>query len=525
MKSYSILSPGRLRRGRLLDFGLLAVGAIAAYELAQYIISGDLMGLAYVGITLVAGVIFIGILSNWRSGVYFFLAWLLFEDFSRKFLGNNMAIYFVKDFLALALYISFLAAYRRKKVTVFRPPFLGPLIVFIWFGFLQVFNPSSTSIWYGLMGFKMFFFYIPLVFVGYAFLNSEGELRHFFAVNIIFALIIISLGIAQSILGHTFLNPAQSPDDLRELSTLYRVAPLTGVVAYRPTSIFVSAGRYANYIAVVWLLVLGFSGYLLVRHKRGRTLAFTALTVTAGGALLTASRGSFMWGMINAVVTSIAFIWGAPWRQQGFLRIFRAIQRVALGIGLAIALLFVTYPHALLSRLAIYQETLMPNSSKSELTARSWDYPVKNFVAAFDNERWMYGNGIGTTGLGTQYVSRIFGARPPAGGVESGYGTLVVEMGIMGLVFWLTMSVAVVFSAWKAAQRLKGSPLFPMAFVIFWYSFYLLFPSTFGGMAAYEDFLFNAYLWILLGVLFRLPSIVLLPQFAANAPAAHLRRT
>src|SRR5205807_2774213 len=90
-----------------------------------------------------------------------------------------------------------------------------------------------------------------------------------------------------------------------------------------------------------WPLVLGFSGYLLLHHKRGRALAFIVVTVTAGGAFLTASRGSFMWGMINALATSVAFIWGAPWRQGEALRALRAMQRVGVGIGLAIALLFI----------------------------------------------------------------------------------------------------------------------------------------------------------------------------------------
>jgi hypothetical protein len=272
-------------------------------------------GLAYACLILIGGVIVIAILNNWRNGVYLFLSWLLFEDFARKFLGNNMAIFFAKDFLLLVVFISFLTAFRRKEVTMFRPPFLMPLLIFIWFGGLQIFNPASTSIWYGLMGFKLFFYYVPLVIIGYALLNTEAELRRFFRVNLILTLIIISLGIAQSILGAGFLNPAVQAEDLRLLSTLYRVSPLTGLVAYRPTSVFVSAGRYSDFIMVAWLLVLGFSGYLLLRHKQGRVLAFIAVPVTAAGAFLTSSRGSFMYGMISAVATSAAFIWGAPWRE------------------------------------------------------------------------------------------------------------------------------------------------------------------------------------------------------------------
>src|SRR6266850_2669143 len=523
MRIASALSSGQFRKGPLLTIGTLVVGALAAYQAAQFVIRGDFTGMAYAGMAVVGGAIVIGILNNWRNGVYFFLGWLLFEDFARKFLGNNMAIYFAKDFLALVVFISFLAAYRRKEVTSFRPPFLAPLLIFIWFGVMQIFNPASTSIWYGLMGFKMFFYYVPLVFLGYALINYEAQLRRFFTVNLVLALIIISLGIAQSILGPSFLNPAHPAEDIRSLSNLYRVSA-TGGIAYRPNSVFVSTGRYANFITVAWLLVLGFSGYLLLRQKRGRTLAFIAIAVTATGAFLTASRGSFMYGMINALATSVAFIWGAPWRQGEALRVFRAIQRAALGIGLGIVLLFYAYPDALLSRLAIYEETLMPNSETSELTHRGWNYPIQNFLGAFNYDRWPYGHGIGTASLGTQYVARILNAKPLGVGVESGYGTLIVEMGIGGLVLWIVMSLAIMVSAWKVVKKLKGSPWFPLGFVIFWYAFFLLFPATFGGMQAYEDFLLNAYFWLLLGVLFRLPTIALSAQFAANAPAAHTRR-
>jgi len=281
MRIASDLSLRQLPRGPLLTIGTYVVGAFAAYEVAQYVIRDDFAGLAYVGMAVVGGAIVIGILNNWRNGVYFFLTWLLFEDFARKFLGNNMAIYFAKDFLALVVFISFLAALRRKEVTSFRPPFLGPVLIFVWFGVLQIFNPASTSIWYGLMGFKIFFYYFPMVFLGYALINSEAQLRRFFTANIALALIIISLGIAQSILGPSFLNPAQPAEDLLMLSTLYRVSLTGTVMAYRPTSVFVSTGRYADFIIVAWLLVLGYSGYLLLRQKRGRALAFIAIAVTA----------------------------------------------------------------------------------------------------------------------------------------------------------------------------------------------------------------------------------------------------
>jgi hypothetical protein len=523
MRIASALSSGQFRKHPSVAIGALVVVALAAYQAAEYVITNDFTGMAYAGMALVGGAIVIGILNNWRNGVYFFLFWLLFEDFARKFLGNNMAIYFAKDFLALVVYISFLASLRRKEVTSFRPSFLWSVLIFVWFGVLQIFNLASTSIWFGLMGFKLFFYYVPMVFLGYSLINSESQLRRFFTINIVLALIIISLGIAQSILGPSFLNPAVQATELRELSNLYRVTE-SGAIAYRPNAVFVSAGRYSNFIMVASLMVLGFGGYLLLRQKRGRVLVFIAIGVSTTGAFLTASRGSFMWGMINALATSVAFIWGAPWRQGEALRIFRAIQRAALGIGLGIVLLFSAYPNALLSRLAIYEETLSPTSETNELMHRGWDYPVRNFLGAFSYERWPYGYGIGTTSLGTQYVARIFHARPPTVGVESGFGTLIVEMGIGGLALWLTMSLAISISAWKVVKKLKGSPFFPLGFVIFWYALFLLFPATFGGIQAYEDFLLNAYFWLLLGILFRLPTIGVSAQYAAVSPYPNNRR-
>jgi len=157
----------------------------------------------------------------------------------------------------------------------------------------------------------------------------------------------------------------------------------------------------------------------------------------------------------------------------------------------------------------------LPSSSASELQVRTWDYPVNNFLGAFGYERWPYGYGIGTLSLGTQYVARIFHVKPPIIGVESGFGTIVLEMGVGGLILWFVMSFAILFSAWQVVKKLRGSPWFPLAFVIFWYAGLLLLPMTFAGMQPYQDFVLNAYLWLLLGILFRLPTLAVSVQYAA----------
>ena len=514
--------PGQLRRGPILTFAFFLLGGLAAYKVAMYIVEGDLTGLSYLGIGCAMAAFVLAIMHSWVNGLYLFLAWILFEDFVRKFLGNNMAIYFAKDGLLLAVYLSFFLAWRRQgsqpNLKTFRPPFLPAVLFFVWFGVIQVFNPASTSVFYGFLGMKLYFFYVPLVVVGYTMINSESDLRKFFYVNLALMLLIAVLGIAQSIVGPRFLNPAVIADDIRLLSETYRDAPISGAHVYRPTSVFVSTGRFSDLLIVAWLMVFGFGGYLLLRQRRGRMFAFIALAVMAVACVMSSSRGVFLWTSGSAIVGAVAFVWGAPWRQGEALRVLRTLQRAALGIALSVTVMLVIYPKAFLDRLAVFSETIDPRSPASELVHRTRDYPLRNFLAAFDYPRWPYGYGIGTTSLGGQYVSRFFNVRPPVGSVESGFGSLVVEMGIVGLLLWLIMTGAVLLSAWRVVRRLKGSPWFPIAFMIFWYAFLLLLPFTFQGMQAYQDFILNAFLWLLLGVLFRLPKLALDAQLAAPVP-------
>jgi hypothetical protein len=164
------------------------------------------------------------------------------------------------------------------------------------------------------------------------------------------------------------------------------------------------------------------------------------------------------------------------------------------------------FPTSIGSRMAFYSETLFPSIGEGELRTRTWDYPIRNLIGAFD-DRWPYGYGIGTGSLGAQYVAKYFGAKRIGMSVESGFGSLVLEMGIGGLILWVVAASAIVISAWRVVKRLRGSPWFPLGFAIFWYSFILLFPAMFSGLQPYQDYLLNAYLWLLLGILFRLPSL------------------
>ena len=89
---------------------IVMIGVVGVYFTSEFILESDTKGLGLKGLGLMFGgcVLFafvIKILANWRQGLYIFFGWLFFEDFFRKYLGNNMAIYFAKDVLVLLVFL------------------------------------------------------------------------------------------------------------------------------------------------------------------------------------------------------------------------------------------------------------------------------------------------------------------------------------------------------------------------------------------------------------------------------------
>src|SRR5258706_11486401 len=162
--------------------GLVVLATI--WELAAWIVVGSDKNLLMFGLSLVVVALVVHILNDWRGGVLVFLVWLLFEDLARKYLGNSMTVYFAKDFLVGVAYISFFIAKRKRRVEIFSVPFRVPLLLFFWFAVMQVFNTWSPSLLYGLVGLKLYFYYAPLMFLGYAMVDRPKDLERFLLVNI-----------------------------------------------------------------------------------------------------------------------------------------------------------------------------------------------------------------------------------------------------------------------------------------------------------------------------------------------------
>ena len=486
-----------------------------AWESGQKIIAGDFRTIEFVALGIAGCGAAVATLRNWRFGFYIFFVSMLLEDLVRKYMGNGTALFFGKDVLLALVYVALYLEIRRGKEKWFRAPFLFFLSLFFWLAVLEVFNPYSPSILYGLLGLKLYFYYIPLIYVGYALIRNDEDLSKFFRVNIFAAIVISALGIVQSIRGNTFLNPVQLAPALRELGNLQKVTPISGQMFNLPDSVFVSSGRFGMYLFVSFVIALGAAEYVLLRRSRQWLLPFLAIGTIAAATLLSGGRGTLLFVAASLLALIAGVVWGEPWRWRQSHRLFKAIGSAVIVGALALVAVVLIFPEQAGSRMAFYSETLAPTSAAYQLSNRAWDYPVKNFLDAFQ-EHWIVGSGTGTASLGTQYVSDFLQQPAPGVWVEEGFGELIVEMGILAPALWLLWSGALIYDSWKVVRKLRGTRLFPVSLAIVWYVFLVTLPMTYGSLSNYQDYICSVYLWLTIGMLYRLPDIAASPLPAAT---------
>jgi len=490
--------------------GLVILGVI--WELAAWIVAGSDRTLLLFGTTVIACALILHILSDWRSGVILFLVWLVFEDLARKYLGNSMTVYFAKDLIVGVAYLSFVAAKRRGQVNTFKVPFLIPLALFFCYALIQVFNPWTPSILYGLLGMKLYFYYAPLILLGYAMMEKPEDLDRLLQISIITGILVAGLGIVQSVVGIDFLTPADLAPELVELTRLTRRSPVSHLDVPVTTSVFVSVGRFSQYLILIWILAVGTQGYLLLSRRRGAKWGFLAIGVVTVGVVITGNRTPVVFVGISALMMTAAFLWGAPWRWGQGHRLVKALRRSLFIAALGLIVMVEVYPNVMGAHWAFVSETLAYQGEGSELVSRSWDYPLLNLQLAFQHERWIEGYGTGLNSLGSQYVARFLDQPVPNIGVENGYGMLIVEMGILGPCLWLYWVGALLWAGWKVVRQLRETVYFPIGFAILWNAFVLTFLLMHFGIQSYQNFVNNAYMWLLIGVLFRLPKLAQMPQ-------------
>lgn len=226
---------------------------------------------------------------RWRTGVQVAMVLVVFEGAIRKWLlpGSQDLVYFAKDVVLLGVYLGYLREAPRLRQRVASLPLLYPLLgMTAVFGLLQVFNPNLPSVAIGILGFKAYFFYIPLLVVMPAAFSSDAAAFRFLQRYALLAIPVGLLAIAQ------FFSPATSVlNSYARAAAEGPYATTFGTSSHvRVTATFPYITGYASYLlatAVLLVTLLSARRWELWRNW----LIYAGLGMTFLGMLMTGSRG------------------------------------------------------------------------------------------------------------------------------------------------------------------------------------------------------------------------------------------
>jgi len=435
------------------------------------------------------------VLRDWRVGFWLFIVWLPFEDLVRKYAGNDIRTYIVKDLLFCVALVGLARHLRdhrawRNALGSARTPLLALLGLAI-----AMSAPAVLRDWrLPLIGMRLNFGYAPLVAVGYFLALDLRRLRRTLMLLGLLAAAVLMLGVIQTVIGPSFLSPRQATPGLSHLVLIRRDAA-SGASVYRPTGTFVDPSRYASMALIGLTIALAVLSIRLRRLTRAVVLlAFVpaALAVWGSGGRST---------VVVAIMLVVAAILGQA--RHRTRRIVTAGVLIATSLG-AFAIL---YPKEFDSRFAYYWHSLDPRSSQSE-----WAFRGTIYTRSFQGGLALggpFGHGTGTQSLGQQYVfggaSRDLEGLYP---VENGYATVAYEWGWFGLAFWVIWSYAWTRRLFRCVREVRNTALATAAWILTAWIAALLFAEFYAGVAFFQNYVSNAYFWLFSGMVFGMPIAV-----------------
>ena len=437
--------------------------------------------------------------SKWRATFWVLLAWFMVEDLIRKYLGNDIRVYFMKDVLYLMLVVGLLIDPARpgvwKRATGSAAAWLYAMIA--WSVVLSI--PMAFVDWrIPLIALKLDWQYVPLVVAGYLLASEEGGVRRLLTGFVILGIPACLVGIIQAQFGPDFLRPTV----VTEASQLLRLDLTRTHDVFQPTGTFVDAGRFGTMAMLTYVSALAL---LLLAHRtstaRWRAFAVIGVIVAAGAIWAHAGKTTIIVAAAIAVIAALA-----PAFSDRRLAVLRATLAVALVLG-AVLLMFVLFPQLSANRVAYLSERLDPRVSTNEWQSRinSWRGATIEGVTIGG----VMGAGTGAGSLGLQYLGEgSSGLITGVEQVEGGYASVGQQWGFIGLLLWLGWTIAWTGRLWRCSKGARGTPFAGVGLLITSWVVIFLFVSFVGGFQSFQNYYANAYLWVFFGIVFAFPAIV-----------------
>jgi hypothetical protein len=425
---------------------------------------------------------------RWQLGLMAFFVWIAVEDQLRKSLENPLVVYLIKDVVLAFVLVRCLQTARVRPRKPAIPRAFG--MILFWGLILHVLgslSPLLTNRLAALVGIKLAFSYMPLIYLGYRFAEEGGRIDRFCRSVMLTGVAVSMIGVYQATVDPTFLTP-EALGGLEGAQLRWS----RGSVPY-VTSTFLSPGRYVLYLLNVF--AAGLYVILVEPRRRLRLVWLALLGVIVLGLITTGTRlGLAAVPLLLATLVAVAWIRVAHRSSQTrLLARSGTTAAVVLLFSIALLALAANFSPPVADALSFYWDSMFSKGGAGFLDRQL--YHVEEITKA-DPLTLVFGRGTGSASFGVGYLQDA-----PEVMTEGGFASIVWELGILGLVFYCALAgyVSSAFLDLRRAAAAPGTPLIafmasftPLVLFELWYV-NVLYPVL-------QQYVVAVFLWFLTGV-------------------------
>ncbi len=430
-------------------------------------------------------VLWLAIFMRWRWGLYGLLLYLPFAGAVALLMSPNKAPLLFKDiFFVIPAYISFFVFHIRDlRMATVPGVVLGSMLALAALVLIQTMNPGVTNLLVAAIGVKVWLFYMPLMFLAAAAINTPEDLLRILRLLLVVAVIPCAVGLIQwaasATIGHeaaitAFYGRAAAGATQRFAQFDY------GGAYYRIPSTFTFTTQY-----------FGFTLAMLVP-------AYILLSIDPSLAWRNFAR--FMFGLI--IVASIlsgarASVIFVPLLIAAMYLVEGRLSGLTAGIVMIPLLMFAVLYVAGIDPLRIVGATgFLVGKYTEQIVVKT----IINAVAEFPLGQ---GTGMNTGPARHFYTGGVFKA------FESYYAKAIAELGVVGLLAVLAVFTSIILSGYRIMRRTRVPGLKRCAAALA--AFFIVMAINSGKGWAVDLDPINVYFWVFAGILFKLPYLEVFP--------------
>jgi hypothetical protein len=461
---------------------LLACAALAGAALIG-VVAPSRVAIAIAVLLILGLAMFVG-MQSWRLSILLLVAYLPVSGVVWVALYPTTGpAALAKDFLfVIPAYAGFFGWYLTTKRGFAVPGLpLAPIGLLAALVLIGLLNPSLPSMPVGLVGVKVWLFYIPMIFLGYHLIRTRGDLDRLINLMCLTAILPAVVGVVEAVLvytGHANTVYSLYGAAASTVTQQYASVDVGGGTFLRVPSTFSFVAQY--YIFMTVMVGIGYAWWRSATPGSGRRLfRFCTWLLFIVAVMTSGARGAL--AFVPLLLVAILVIEGRVGAPS-----LRALVALAAG-GLVMIALVGANPVGAVG-------SLLDN-------ARSQVHTVVISGATEAAQHPLAGLGPGSDTNAARYVSeQQFSLTNPW--QESYLAKIVLELGVGGLVLAAAVYGSILWRGLRLNSRLRDPGLRVVSAAILGL---MVWAIAYTVKAQYLDFdPLNVYYWLLTGVLFKL---------------------